>query len=178
MSHDTRKERTKKALEDAMVELLKQQNFDEISTSDLAKTAHISRSNFYNHYKDKYEMIDIYQQSLFNKLEYIFDKNQFDKRAAFLEIFEFLDRESLFEALLTQNGTREIQTFIRTKLQKMISQDLHEIYLDGKAETPVETLYSSVYVSHAVFGVYQMWVTRGKRETPQEITKLLLNMLD
>ncbi|MGC4441349.1 TetR-like C-terminal domain-containing protein, partial [Streptococcus suis] len=32
--------------------------------------------------------------------------------------------------------------------------------------------------SHAVFGVYQMWVTRGKRETPQEITKLLLNMLD
>ncbi|MFS1664193.1 TetR/AcrR family transcriptional regulator [Streptococcus sp. zg-JUN1979] len=176
MSHDTRKERTKKALEEALVSLLEHQNFNDISTSDLAKTANISRSNFYNHYKDKYEMIDIYQKTVFHKLEAIFDKNQFDKSRAFLEIFEFLDRESLFAALLTQNGTIEIQTFIRNKLQRMISQDLFDVYHD-KEDIPAEKLYSSVYFSHAIFGVYQMWVTRGKQETPQEITQLLLTLL-
>ncbi|MBY5033939.1 TetR/AcrR family transcriptional regulator [Streptococcus gallolyticus] len=176
MSTDNRRERTKKAIEKAMVNLLKHQSFDEISTSQLAKNAGISRSSFYTHYKDKYEMIDRYQQTLFSKLEYVFDKNEFQKEKALLEIFEFLDRESLFAALLTQNGTKEIQTYIRNKLQTMISKELYDEYqtLD---KAPVEKLYNSVYLSHAIFGIYQMWITRGKKETAEQMTQILLNML-
>lgn len=172
MTTNQRREKTKKAIEQAMVELLKHQSFDKISTSQLAKTAGISRSSFYTHYKDKYEMIDKYQQVLFSKLEYVFDKNEFQKEKALLEIFEFLDRESLFAALLTQNGTKEIQTYIRNKLQTMISKE--QVSLE---KTQVENLYNSVYISHAVFGIYQMWITRGKKETAEQMTQILIKML-
>ncbi|MCD0060464.1 TetR/AcrR family transcriptional regulator, partial [Streptococcus agalactiae] len=37
--------------------------------------------------------------------------------------------------------------------------------------------YYSVYLSHAIFGVYQMWITRGKKESPQQITQVLLSLL-
>ncbi|WP_019773807.1 TetR/AcrR family transcriptional regulator, partial [Streptococcus sobrinus] len=96
MTKDSRKVRTRQALEEAMVELLIEKDFDDITTSQLAKTAGISRSSFYTHYKDKYDMIDQYQQAIFNKLEYVFDKNHMDIEATLLEIFKFLDRESLF----------------------------------------------------------------------------------
>ena len=171
MSTDNRRERTKKAIEEAMITLLQEQSFDEISTSNIAKCAGISRSGFYTHYKDKYEMIDLYQQSLFKRLEDIFDNPKFQKEQALLEIFKFLDKESLFAALLTQNGSKELQNFIRNKLQMIISKEAFD------KNTPVDKLYSSVYLSHAMFGVYQMWITRGKQEPPQQITDILLSLL-
>ena len=74
MSKDKRRAQTKKALLDALVICLKDQDFNDITTIRLVQTAGISRSSFYTHYKDKYEMIDSYQKELFHKLEYIFDK--------------------------------------------------------------------------------------------------------
>ena len=74
MSKDQRRAQTKKALLDALVICLEDQDFNDITTIRLVQTAGISRSSFYTHYKDKYEMIDSYQKELFHKLEYIFDK--------------------------------------------------------------------------------------------------------
>ena len=90
MTKDQRRSQTKKALLDALVICLKDQDFNDITTIRLVQTAGISRSSFYTHYKDKYEMIDSYQKELFHKLEYIFDKYEGKKEGAFLEIFEFL----------------------------------------------------------------------------------------
>ena len=41
------------------------ESFDEISTVELAQEAGISRCSFYTHYRDKYDMIERYQQALF-----------------------------------------------------------------------------------------------------------------
>ena len=120
MTQDQRREQTKKALLDALVICLKDQDFNEITTIRLVQTAGISRSSFYTHYKDKYEMIDSYQKELFHKLEYIFDKYEGKKEGAFLEIFDFLTREKLLSALLSTNGSKEIQDFLIHKLQRML----------------------------------------------------------
>lgn len=173
---DRRKQETKKAIEKAMAELLKTSNFNDITTVKLAQTAQISRSSFYTHYKDKYEMIEAYQKAIFANIEYIFDKHQLDKEAIILEVFDYLNREELFAALLSQNGTREIQIFLRHKLRLLLSHDLQNRFVTEK-RTAIEELYTSVYLSHAIFGTCQTWIARGKKESPKEMTKLLLNFL-
>ena len=60
MTESNKRQKTKQAIENAMVQLLTEQPFDQISTVKLAETAGISRSSFYTHYKDKYDMIDHY----------------------------------------------------------------------------------------------------------------------
>lgn len=130
MTKDQRRSLTKKALLDALVICLKDQDFNEITTIRLVQTAGISRSSFYTHYKDKFEMIDSYQKELFHKLEYIFDKYEGKKEGAFLEIFEILTREKLLSALLSTNGAKEIQDFLINKLQRMIAKD----FIDPTAE--------------------------------------------
>ena len=69
-------------IEQAMVQLLKEKSFEYISTVELAKTAGISRSSFYTHYKDKYDLIERYQQGLFQKLETIFEEYYNDRQQA------------------------------------------------------------------------------------------------
>ena len=44
--------KTKRIIQEAMVDLLHRESFDEISTVQLAKEAGISRSSFYTHYRD------------------------------------------------------------------------------------------------------------------------------
>ena len=112
MTESNKRQKTKQSIENAMVQLLAEQPFDQISTVKLAETAGISRSSFYTHYKDKYDMIDHYQSRLFHTLEDIFVKYANHKQQSILEVFEFLQSEPLLAYLLSENGTKEIQNFL------------------------------------------------------------------
>lgn len=176
LMQNNRKENTKRALLDAMVKLLNKESFDDISTTELAETAGISRSSFYTHYRDKYEMIDSYQQTLFHQLEYIFDKDYEDNQQTFLEVFTFLSREKLLSALISSNGTKELQNFIINKVRILISSELHE-RLAKEGMSKIELDYQSIYLAYAFFGTCQTWIARGKKETPQQMTDFVLKML-
>lgn len=172
MTESNKRQKTKQAIEDAMVKLLAEQPFDQISTVKLAETAGISRSSFYTHYKDKYDMIDLYQSRLFHTLEYIFSKYANDKQQAILEVFEYLQFEPLLAALLSENGTKEIQNYLRNKLLILVKTDI-EKRISTNSLNLIELEYYSVYLSNALFGVCQKWIARGKKESPQEITDFL-----
>lgn len=57
---DLRVQRTKKALCEAMSELLKECPLEEITVSNLCDAAMIRRPTFYKHFDDKYQFIDYY----------------------------------------------------------------------------------------------------------------------
>ena len=176
MVRDNRRANTKKAIQEAMVTLLKTESFDDITTIKIAKEAGISRSSFYTHYKDKFELIDSCQQTLFNQVEYIFEKHEGNKEQAFLEIFEFLKRERLLSALISANGTREFQAFIVNKVRIFINTDFQNRF--GREEfSTVEREYSSIYFSFAFFGLCQSWIANGKKESPRQMTNLILKLL-
>ena len=107
MTESIKRQKTKQAIEDAMVRLLAEQSFDQITTVKLAEIAGISRSSFYTHYKDKYDMIDHYQSNLFGNLEDIFEKYANNRQQVLLEIFKYLQFEPLLAALLSKNETKE-----------------------------------------------------------------------
>lgn len=173
---DSRKENTKKALLVAMVKCLETENFDQITTSQLAKTAGISRSGFYTHFRDKYEMIDYYQQDLMSSLEFVFDKYEDNKRQAFLEIVQFLKEEQLLSALIAANGTREIQAYIINKVKLVIDRDLISKFGQENA-APMTKEYGSIYFASAFFGILRHWIAKGKEESPEEMADFIMTIL-
>ncbi|MBP3850950.1 MAG: TetR family transcriptional regulator [Erysipelotrichaceae bacterium] len=50
-------EKTKLLIADAIRELMKHQPLDKIRTSDICSLAHIQRTTFYYHFKDKYDLV-------------------------------------------------------------------------------------------------------------------------
>ena len=71
---------------------------------------------------------------------------------------------------------KEIQNFLRNKLHIMLSTDLQKRFMQLNLNT-TELEYSSIYLTHALFGVCQTWIAHGKKESPQEITDFLMKML-
>ncbi|MBR6896346.1 MAG: TetR/AcrR family transcriptional regulator [Lactococcus sp.] len=160
-----------------MSDLLKEKSFDHITTTELVKRAGISRSSFYTHYQDKYEMIDKYQSAFFLKLATIFSENDTDLGAAIYELFKFLDTDCPVEsALLSENGTREIHMYLIQQIKTFLADVIFPNF-GQKSFDQVNLDYRTTYLSQAIFGILQLWIKRGKQESPQEITDILMLML-
>lgn len=173
---DSRKEKTKNALLNAMMTCLETESFDQITASQLAKMAGISRSGFYTHFRDKYDMIDYYQQDLLKNLELVFEKYENDKRQAFLEIATFLQGEKFLSTLIMANGTHDIQSYFVNKIKIVIDNDL--IGKFGKKDvSPLAKEYGSVYFAYAFFGILRHWIAKGKQESPEEMTNFIMTIL-
>lgn len=79
---------TKRQFADALRELMREEPFARISVSDIAEKAGISRKSFYNHFKDKYELVNwiCYTQFVQTK-EAFLEGNAWSAFSSFLEFF-------------------------------------------------------------------------------------------
>ena len=175
MPESNKRLKTKAQIEQALVSLLQHQNFDQISTSELARAAGVSRSSFYTHYKDKYDVIDHYQEKLSYQLEQTFKEFAPNQRKMIIHIFHLLRNEPLFAALLSENGTHEIHFFLRHKLHHILAQDLQQ---RQKSLSDTERDYRTVFLTHAFFGACQTWTSRNFKETPEEVADFLIKLLN
>jgi AcrR family transcriptional regulator len=67
-STDPRIVRTRKLLQQALVNLMKEKPFDNISVQDIAEAATINRATFYDHYPDKFALLECTVGTRFNEL--------------------------------------------------------------------------------------------------------------
>ncbi len=67
-SLDPRILRTRKLLQQALVKLMEKKEFDAISVQDIAEEATINRATFYDHYPDKFALLECTVGSRFNEL--------------------------------------------------------------------------------------------------------------
>src|SRR5699024_12747309 len=59
----------------AIIALLQKKPFENITIQDISNEAMINRGTFYSYYKDKYELIESYQESMMTDIEQLLYKN-------------------------------------------------------------------------------------------------------
>lgn len=174
---DIRIIKTRQAIKNAMIDLLQEKSFDLITTTELVKRAGISRSSFYTHYQDKYDLVEHYQNVFFKKLSAIFQAHRTDLATAIYELFTLLETDySLESAFLSENGTREIHLYLIQQTKKFLETVIIPTFGKPSLST-INVEYRITYVSHAIFGMLQLWIKRGKQETPREITNMLMRFI-
>ena len=67
---DPRIRRTRKLLQGALETLMRTKSFDEISVQDITEAATVNRATFYDHYTDKYALLDALVAGGFHELLY------------------------------------------------------------------------------------------------------------
>src|ERR1700719_441570 len=65
---DPRIRRTRHLLQDALRRLLQEKEFDKISVQDIAEAATLNRATFYDHYPDKFALLECLVGTRFNEL--------------------------------------------------------------------------------------------------------------
>lgn len=59
---DRRITKSQEAIKKALIELMSEKSFDDITIQDIADRANVNRGTIYLHYLDKFDLLDTYKQ--------------------------------------------------------------------------------------------------------------------
>lgn len=185
-NEDRRIIRTKEAICAALVALIEEKGFEALSVKDIAIKANINRGTFYLHYKDKFDLLDQTLDQVTKDMERIlleirqvsvadFKENWIPKAIA-TKLFEYFnDNASLIQAILVTKGNFVLVTKLKQLMLKNIFEEDEAISIK-KEKLLVPSEYLASYIASAHFGVVQEWLDRGRRETPEEMAEILINI--
>lgn len=183
---DLRVIRTRESIRNALVELIEEKGFEAISVKDITTRAKINRGTFYAHYQDKFDLMTKCEEEIMLEMSRIAKQN-FPSVIAALEtssptvtpfplvvsIFEYLNENSGFmKAVLGPKGDLTFQTRLKDFMWKTLFGN-HSEALVKEENLLVPGQYLASYISSAHIGVIQQWLNSGRKESPQEMARIL-----
>ncbi|WP_188189799.1 TetR/AcrR family transcriptional regulator [Nonomuraea sp. SYSU D8015] len=192
-SGDRRVRRTRAALARALIHLVEEQDLSRISVSDVAEGAGVSRSAFYDHYRDVHELAEAACTALIDGLIESLPSPGPDSPDLAREAIESLEvfystlaeHAGLFRALLGPQGSARVIDHIRRRIVASI-HDRQQQATAGDRPGTARALADAAndvpaaFTAGAVIGVATDWLLRGCPEPPAEmaaVTWPLLNAL-
>ena len=160
---DRRTLRTRQALHQALIRLVLERGYDQITVADIADAANVGRSTFYAHFTDKDDLLRHGISYLSAML-----KVPPDKASGPLGFSRFLtehlrDQKRLQRALMQSSAGSIIIGSLREAICDVLRRGLR--IERGKVPDEVEVQF----VAGAYLAVITWWLDRGARETPAAI---------
>lgn len=173
---DRRVRRTKKQLEEALIRLLGKKSIQKISVRELADEADITRATFYQHYRDPYEMLKDMQDEILEHVQKIINVTTGgDSMGFFVRLFEYLADESVKPEILSFD-TGEGSGYER------IGNAIHNNYMlrwgqNFAGDQMKQYEYYRYYIVFGCIAVVENWVKHGKKESPEQMSKITFSLL-
>lgn len=186
---DRRIAKSREALRCAFISLLQEQGFDAVTINDLCATAGINRTTFYNHFKDKDQLLSYFEQDVLKRLEAFQPRIaslgvaelfacSLTKRPprALIDLFALLGSEGdLLHALLGDGGdpafSRALNEVVCVNIVRSV---LHKKYREHPS---VFVEYYISFYATAYLGVITRWILTGRRESAEEMARICMRLL-
>ncbi|WP_321472705.1 TetR family transcriptional regulator [uncultured Paludibaculum sp.] len=164
---DPRIRRTRKMLQTALDKLLQKKEFEQISVQDIAEEAELNRATFYDHYGDKYSLLECMVGGRF--MELLAERQvRFDHtcsaalRSMVLAVSDYLRQ-------LQGTDRRPLEPHMELAIIAVVRR----ILLDGLKKHPPASEASSemiaASVSWALYGAVKEWMQAPDRGKPEEL---------
>jgi len=181
-SIDRRIVKSKKALRDAMLSLMRQKDFKEISITDIVKLADLNRGTFYKHYQYKEDILneivdDVITDLIASYREPYKNKDTFEVSnlsSSAIKVFDHVNKYSNFYTLIVNsNVLTGFQNKICDVLRSLSLQDL----IDYSSNPNFNRELAASYHSYAIFGMVIEWINGGFKYSPSYMSEQLLDIL-
>lgn len=179
--------KTDKLLEDTLVKLMSEKDFDKISVKDLTEELDINRGTFYLHYKDKYDLLEQKEDAILDGLneiinnilkelhkDFILPSNKEILLHLFTSIYIYIKENATFmKVVLGPNGDLNFQVKLKNFIENWLIQNI----LISKDVEKMPIKYLAPLASSAQLGIIQKWLKSGMKETPEELASFISNVI-
>ena len=180
MENDIRVERTKSALREAFVQLLKDTPIYSISVTNLTKTAKVSRVTFYIHYTDMTDFIEKICDGVLSEIKWMPSK---DLNIFVLENSELIIRKQIenvyenlvtFRALLGKNGPDQFER----KIIELISREylFHVVKHSEKFKDEKDMDALINYVAAGEIQLVTEWIKNEALDPMDDMVERIVNL--
>lgn len=174
---DKRVIRTRKMIKEAFISLLPQKSYHRISIKDIVNEGKVSRVTFYNHYKDKEDLLDEIMNEVVSETLHSFHQSYqrlkhirlIDIEPAATAFFENVYRYSHFYTAIVHSD------ILPAFQNRLISA--FKVYELGTYNKKINhTLYAG-YQAYAITGLIIEWVKTDFKYSPKYMSEQLLEIL-
>jgi AcrR family transcriptional regulator len=180
---DLRVRRTRKLLQQALIELTIEKGFAAVTVQDIAERAMVNRATFYRHYLDKYDLLDQYMNDVYELTASQEELSRAQLHDPVLEpppvgLVSLLEHVRLYaDFYRVMLGKKGDPAFV-LRIQQYIEKRFRSLLPDTGAQTtsgpPLDLCLS--YVSHAGVGAIAWWLNDGQSSSPEQVA-VWLNQL-
>ncbi|HRE48669.1 MAG TPA: TetR/AcrR family transcriptional regulator [Aggregatilineales bacterium] len=181
---DRRIQRTRQMLRDALIDLIKGQDYATITVQDITERANVNRSTFYLHYKDKDELLYKSMIEVYGDLVRDFPrmpKNpilgvDFDALADPSDFQHVAQHADFYRVILSEKGVASFVVQVRRYLATVFEQlFIRDIVSEDEQITPRMPMeFIAHFIAGAEIGVISWWLESGMKYSPEVMAKWML----
>ena len=174
--------KTKNALYNALLELMKEKTFEEIKVSDICNKALVNRSTFYAHYEDKYELLTDFINDLKISLTNELNKNQNinSTKEYYIEMIKLFlnhieEKKDTYLAITINNRNSILTDIIYDVIDRDVISKLKEDENFDSNKVPNDFIVK--FYLGAVVNIGISWLQNINRYTKEELINYLTVLL-
>lgn len=174
---DRRILKSQEAIKNALIELMSDKKFDEITIQDISDKANVSRGTIYLHYLDKYDLLEkLIEEHIHNLRELCEASADAEYGEANLPWFKYLESNYLFiSTMLESKGA----SYFRSQFHEFLIEEFTDEVEASKgknSELHVEVMLQFIVSSYV--GLVEWWVKNGMPISPKEMAHQVGILLD
>lgn len=176
---DPRVVRTKNLIMEAFIQLSMQKDFKDTTIKDITTAATVNRATFYNHFYDKYDLLDkVLSESVMKEVIQEVSTHEVINEASIKSIFLSIIR---FQTSLNNICSRSYEAF-KPQMEKHFKNELHAFFSKWAHQqwpkqnnTDIEVF--SVALSWALYGA-AMHSMQNQQTEPEQYLQQLIPLID
>ena len=177
---DRRSERTRQLLSAALIELMLEQRYDEITVQDIIDRANIGRSTFYAHYLDKEDLLVSGFTRVLDTLGLSPQQRGEGENQAPPSLARFFqhvqEHHQLYKALVHGGGIDRLFKKSHQHMRRNIEQHLAALIPAGQAPAAPLPLVAD-YLAGAILSMLTWWLDNEMPYTPEQMDTLFQQLV-
>lgn len=172
---DIRITKTDKLIREAFLELANTIGFEKITVMNLTKKAMISRTTFYSHYKDKYDVLEQIENELLSGMKNIVNKDFLIKDTSLylLSVYKYVEaNKEVFKLFMCNNLNSSFYFKFHECIRDLYNENINSINIVDVPENYAIALIASVHT-----GIIREWIKSGMKESPEELSSMFINII-
>lgn len=160
----------------AVIDLMTEKSFDDITIQDIADRANINRGTIYLHYQDKFDLLDKLIEAHINELSEMGEwACNLDWSNALVPFFEYFEKNYLFFS--TMLASKGAPSFRNRLIDFVMIGFKGEIDKESGRNAELNEDVMLQYAGTAYVGVIEWWIRNGMPYPPQVMAKQVGELL-
>lgn len=174
---DRRITKSQEAIKKALIELMSEKSFDDITIQDIADRANVNRGTIYLHYLDKFDLLDkIIAEHINNMSNFCESAAEMDWIESTVHCMEYFESNYLFfSTMLASEGASYFRSqFLKFNIKEFKSDvDITKGKNHGQSEDVVVQFVANAYV-----GIVEWWLKKGMPYPPRVMAEKVGDLLE
>ncbi len=167
---DIRITRTKKMLEDALLDLMKNKPVEKITPTELCRKATVNRNTFYTHYSSVTELYNEIENRLINSVDESLNESGTTVEAITVICKMLKSNKMISDIIFSKHFSSKImkRVFVMTDKFNMNKMNSENSKLSDNYKQMV-----SAYTIMGSAAALECWVKNGMQESPEEVAEFI-----